>query len=157
MFKDHIQRLKFKMGAMEVQRLETEALLKAKDEILEDQQDTIERNALLLEGIRTQLTNAQGEKATLNRTLGNNAVLLQTVQAQLAGLEADYAGVQVALINSQNVTDEKQEACDAFAAEVQELRERSELLLTQTAALKQEKRTRKKKEDTAKCSVLRSF
>ena len=160
MFKDHIQRLKFKMGAMEVQRLEREALLKAKDEILEDQQDTIERNALLLEGIRTQLTNAQGEKAVLLegiRTPGNNAVLLQTVQAQLAGLEADYAGVQVALINSQNVTDEKQEACDAFAAEVQELRENSELLLTQTAALKQEKRTRKKKEDTAKCSVLRSF
>ena len=135
MFKDHIQRLKFKMGAMEVQRLETEALLKAKDAILEDQQDTIERNALLLEGIRTQLTNAQGEKAVLLegiRTLGNNAVLLQNVQAQLAGLEADYAGVQVALLNSQNLTDEKQEACDAFAGEVQELRERSELLLTQT-------------------------
>ena len=157
MFKDHIQRLKFKMAAMEVQRIQTEALLKAKDEILEEQQHTIERNALLLEGIRMQLTNAQGEKATLNRTLGNNGVLLQTVQAQLAGLEADYAGVQVALLNSQNETDEKQEACDAFAAEVQELRERSEFLLTKTAALKQEKRTLKKKEDTAKCSVLRSF
>ena len=160
MFKDHIQRLKFKMGAMEVQRLEREALLKAKDEILEEQQHTIERNALLLEGIRTQLTNAQGEKAVLLegiRTQGNNAVLLQTVQAQLAVLEADYAGVQVALLNSQNETDEKQEACDAFAAELQELRERSELLQTKTAALKQEKRTLKKKEDTAKCSVLRSF
>ena len=104
MFKDHIQRLKFKMAAMEVQRIQTEALLKAKDEILEEQQHTIERNALLLEGIRMQLTNAQGEKATLNRTLGNNGVLLQTVQAQLAGLEADYAGVQVALLNSQNET-----------------------------------------------------
>ncbi len=74
MFKDHIQRLKFKMGAMEVERLQTEAILKAKGEILEDQQHTIERNALLLEGIRTQLTNTQGEKATLKRTLKYNRV-----------------------------------------------------------------------------------
>ncbi len=72
-------------------------------------------------------------------------------------IEADYADVQVALSNSQNETDEKQEACDAFAAKVIELRERSELLLTKTAALKQERQTRKKKDDSAKCSVLQSF
>jgi hypothetical protein len=42
MFKGHIQRLKFKMGAMEVERRQTEALLKAKNEILEDQQHTID-------------------------------------------------------------------------------------------------------------------
>jgi hypothetical protein len=58
-FKNHIDRLKFKISEMEVKRIETEALLKASENRLATQQHTIESNALLLESLQVQQSNAQ--------------------------------------------------------------------------------------------------
>ena len=61
-FKNHIERLKFKISEMEVKRIETEALLKASEDRLASQQHTIESYAMLLESLEVQQTNAQAEK-----------------------------------------------------------------------------------------------
>ena len=156
-FKNHIDRLKFKISEMEVKRIETEALLKASENRLATQQHTIESNALLLESLQVQQSNAQAEKVVLNLALENNGFMLQTVQAQQAALQCDHATVQVAFANSGRENREKQAACDAFEAEVTVLRERNESLLLKTTSMQLERRARKKKEQNAKRSVLRSF
>jgi hypothetical protein len=106
MHKNHIERLKSKIRQMEVISLASEARLKASEDRLEEQQITIDSNAVLLETLqaqhfeqqqrtidsnaalletlRTQKTNAQAEKVS---TLENNLVLLQTVQAEHAALQ----------------------------------------------------------------------
>ena len=48
-FKNHIERLKFKISEMELKRLESEELLKAKEDRLASQQQTIESNARRLQ------------------------------------------------------------------------------------------------------------
>jgi hypothetical protein len=156
-FKNHIDRLKYKISEMEVKRIETEALLKASEDRLASQQHTIESNALLLESLQVQQSNAQADKVALNLALENKGFMLQTVQAQQAALQCDHATVQVAFANSGIETREKQAACDAFEAEVTLLRERNEALLLKTTSMQLERRARKKKEQNAKRSVLRSF
>ena len=156
-FNSHIDRLKFKIREMEVKRLETEALLKASEERLASQQHTIESNALLLESLQVEQSNAQAEKVALNLALENNGFMLQTVQAEQAALQCDHATVQVAFANSGRETREKQAACDVFEVEVTLLRERNEALLLKTASMQHERRARKKKESNAKRSVLKSF
>ncbi len=79
-----------------MKRLETEALLNASEERLASQQHTIESNALLLESLQVEQTNAQADKVALNLALENNGFMLQTVQAQQAALQCDHATVQVA-------------------------------------------------------------
>ena len=97
-FNSHIDRLKFKIREMEVKRLETEALLKASEERLASQQHTIDSNALLLESLQVEQTNAQADKVALNLALENNGFMLQTVQAQQAALQCDHAKGIVALM-----------------------------------------------------------
>ena len=156
-FKSHIERLKFKIREMEVKRLETEALLKASEEILASQQHTIESNALLLESLQVEQTNAQVEKEALNLALENKGFMLQTVQEEQVALQCDHATVLVAFANSGREAREKQAACDAFEAEVTLLREMNEGLLLKTTSMQHERRARKKKESNAKRSVLKSF
>jgi len=156
-FKNHIERLKFKIREMAVKRIETEALLKASEDRLASQQHTIDSNALLLQSLEVEQTNVQAEKVALNLALENNGFMLQTVQAEQAALQCDHATVQVAFVNSGRETREKQAACDVFEAQVTLLRERNEVLMLKTASMKHERRARKKKESNAKRSVLKSF
>jgi hypothetical protein len=60
---NHIERLKSKIREMEVTTLANEARLKASEDRLEHQQRTIDGNAVLLQTLQTQHTNAQAEHA----------------------------------------------------------------------------------------------
>ena len=73
-FKNHIERLKFKIREMVVKRIETEALLKASEDRLASQQHTIDSNALLLQSLQMEQTNVQAEKVALNLALENNGL-----------------------------------------------------------------------------------
>jgi hypothetical protein len=83
MYKNHIERLKRKIREMEVTSMESEARLKASEDRLEHQQRTIDSNAVLLQTLQTQHTNAQAEKVSMNVALQNNSVMLQTVQGNM--------------------------------------------------------------------------
>ena len=61
MFKNHIQRLKSKISALEVSLVASDVLQKASQERLEHQDRTIASNALLLGALRTQHANGQTE------------------------------------------------------------------------------------------------
>ena len=66
MFKNHIQRLKSKISALEVSLVASDLLQKASQERLEHQERTIARNALLLGALRTQYSNGQTDKNPMN-------------------------------------------------------------------------------------------
>ena len=119
MHKNHIERLKSKIREMEVTSLASKARLKASEDRLEQQQRTIDSNAVLLQTLQAQhfeqqqrtsdskaalletLRNAQAEKVSMNVTLENNSVLLQTVQAEHAALQVVHVRQQVVLAQSQ--------------------------------------------------------
>ncbi len=153
MFKNHIERLKSKIREMLVNSQVSEARLKASDERLEQQQRTIDSNALLIQTLQTQ----QAMKLALNVTLEKNSVLLQTAQAEHASLQVVHFRQEIVLANSQTESQERQEARDAFELEVAHLRDDNVALGLESTALKLERSARKKKESNAKRSVLRSF
>ena len=141
MFKNHIERLKCKIREMEVSRAASEALQKASQDRWEHQERTIASNALVLEALRTQHANG-----------------LQTVAAEhAAALQVAHARQQLVLDNNQTEREERQEASNAFVAEVARLRAENDALLIETTELKCERSACKKKEANAKRSVLRSF
>jgi hypothetical protein len=117
MFKNHIERLKSKIREMLVNSQASEARLKASDERLEQQQRTIDNNALLIQTLQTQqamnalmIETAQAEKLALNVTLEINSVLLQTAQAEHAALQVVHFRQAIVLANSQTESQERQEA-----------------------------------------------
>ena len=86
---DHIERLKLKIREMEVATLANEARLKASEVRLEHQERTIDGNAVVLENLQTQHTNAQAEHAALH---------------------ALHVRQQLVLANSETERQERQEA-----------------------------------------------
>lgn len=164
MFKNHIERLKSKISELLVNRQASEARQIASDERLEQQQRTIDSNALLIQTLQTQqgviallLETAEAEKIAVNVTLERNLALLQTAQAEHAALQVVHLRQAIVLVNSQTESQERQEARDAFELEVAYLRDNNDALGVESLALKQERSARKKKDSNAKRSVLRSF
>ena len=153
MYKNHIERLKSKLREMEVTNLANEARLKASEDRSENQQRTIDGNAVLLQNLQAEHTIAQ----TVLAEHADLSVLLQTVQADHAALQDVHERQQDVLAQSQTERQERQDASDAFELEVAHLRERNEALQLETTSLKLERNARKKKESNAKRSVLRSF
>jgi hypothetical protein len=164
MFKNHIERLKSKISELLVNRQASEARQIASDERLEQQQRTIDSNALLIQTLQTQqgviallLETAEAEKIAVNVTLERNLALLQTAQAEHAALQVVHLRQAIVLANSQTESQERQEARDAFELELAYLRDNNDALGVESLALKQERSARKKKDSNAKRSVLRSF
>ena len=121
MFKNHIERLKSKISELLVNRQASEARQIASDERLEQQQRTIDSNALLIQTLQTQqgviallLETAEAEKIAVNVTLERNLALLQTAQAEHAALQVVHLRQTIVLANSQTESQERQEARDAF-------------------------------------------
>ena len=164
MVHNHIERLKSKISEMLVNSQASEARLLARDERLEQQQRTIDSNALLIETLQTQqamnallIETAHAEKLALNVILESNSVLLQTAQAEHAALQVVHLRQEIVWANSQIESQERQEARNAFELEVAYLRDNNDALGLESTALKLERSARKKKESNAKRSVLRSF
>ncbi len=80
MFKNHIERLKYKISEMEVKRVESESRLQASEERLASQQHIIESNVLLLHTLQAQHTSAEADKIALSLSLESKGVMLQAVQ-----------------------------------------------------------------------------
>ncbi len=108
MFKNHIERLKSKISELLVNRQASEARQIASDERLEQQQRTIDSNALLIQTLQTQegviallLETAETEKIAVNVALERNSAMLQTAQAEHAALQVVHLRQAIVLANSQ--------------------------------------------------------
>ncbi len=149
MFKNHIARLKSKIREMFVNSQAIEARLQASDERLEQQQRTIDSNALLIQTLQTQqamnvlaIETGQAETSALNATLERNSLLLQTAQAERASLQVVHFRQEIVLANSQRERQKSQEARDAFELEVAHLRDDNVALGLESAVLKLERSAR---------------
>ena len=85
-FKNHIERLKFQISEMELKRLESEELLKAKEDRLASQQQTIESNALLFQAQQAAL---MGDHASVQVAFANSERVTREKQAACDAFEAE--------------------------------------------------------------------
>ena len=92
-FKNHIERLKFNMSVMEIESRAKEARLIASEALVEGQQRMIDSNALLLQSLQTQHTNAQMELARIEQVQTQHVMTLQA--AHLQELKTQHTNAQV--------------------------------------------------------------
>ncbi len=93
-FKSHIDRLKFNISVMEIESRAKEARLIASEAQVEGQQRIIDSNALLLQALQTQHTNAQMEKVRIELVQAQHVMTFQAAHLQELQTQRTIAEVE---------------------------------------------------------------